>query len=495
VSISPKIKALLFSGFLVWLTLAWINLFSYSLPWMDTWCYLAPAASCSSLFHLRTPLLEGFLGSDQGWGLHFPGAPLLYSCVFSIVTFRPYVAVLMFIILWFALAILVGWSAYQLTREGFWAIVAGVMILVDHTLFEDAQAQRPEIVGALALVLVWMALSDIRPFHGRIRLVCLAGTFFMLPLLHPVTLAVGACICLLLCWQYWASERNGRTVLLTSILGYGGGGLALFLWFYLQPEAWTQFLDHAVSNKVAYSFGRTFWQALQHFYFPTLTGHLLWVIGLFVSVSTLFLWARGRQKAAPGGFWASVILISGLVAHQNFHNLFYLALYLPAAIVLSTLLLFRIHQTASSVRVRRWIQYLTCLFVAGHGLFWATRTFKYLRDGMPYIRGELAQIAQSLPKKGRILIPEALWEDAILEPNRFAMNTLPNSSSSERRILYETFVYRKLVKGDLVIIDRFQIKKPMNVLRPGEWTAMGNYKDVVPGRLEWGYDFEVWRKN
>jgi len=114
---------------------------------------------------------------------------------------------------------------------------------------------------------------------------------------------------------------------------------------------------------------------------------------------------------------------------------------------------------------------------------------------MPYIRGELAQIAQSLPKKGRILIPEALWEDAILEPNRFAMNTLPNSSSSERRILYETFVYRKLVKGDLVIIDRFQIKKPMNVLRPGEWTAMGNYKDVFPGRLEWGYDFEVWRKN
>jgi hypothetical protein len=487
---------LILVGLVLWFALAWVNLYLFSLPWADPWCYLGPAVVNPSPFHLQVPFWGGFLGSNHVWGLHFPGAPLIYSCIFSLVKFRPYIGVLLFIALWVALAICAGWMALQLTGQAFWAVAAGAAILSDRSLFIVAQAQRPELAGSIDLLVVWMALAGMPPARGRLRSVCLFLSFFLLPLLHPVTLVAGGCLCVAL---WWPGERRGgadwRTSLLAS-LGYAGGGVTLFLWFYLQPDAWSQFSDHAASVNIPYSFGVTLWRSLQQYYYPTFSGHLLLAAAILLSASILFSRIRNPRGPVPAGFWGAATLALCLLAEQKFNNTCYLALIIPEAVLITLLFLFKLEQGAAIQRPNPWIRALLVASLCVHGLFWATRTSKFLQAGSPDIRKELDEIAGHLPKQGHVLIPEALWEAALRDPSRFDLNTLPQFASPHRREDYESATYGKLTRGDLVIVDRFQLNQPLEAFPGAEWTVVGEHKHTFPGRAgEWGYDLTIRMRN
>ncbi len=489
------ISLLVLSGLGAWFVAAWANLYWFSAPWADTWCYLGPAAASPSVFRITAPLLGGFSGSDHVWGLHFPGAPLLYSVVFSLVKFRPSVGVLVFIFLWIALAACTGWLVLRLTGQYFWAVAAGALVLSDRSQFAVAQAQRPELAGSLVLLILLMVLAGVPPLRGRSRTPCAVLGFFLLPLLHPVTFAAGACLCLFLGWQAKRDDHPDLRILGASCLGYAGGVLTFFLWFYLQPDAWSQFSDHASTLKIPYTYGGTFWRALQQFYYPTLTGHLMWGAALILSVTILYAWLRRRPESDPALVWAAAIALSCLIIQQKFDNRSYLALYLPEAVVITIVSLFKLQEKAAGPRSRARVRTMVCLFIAAHGLFWATRTTKFLQSGSPHIRSELSRIAWGLPKSGHVLVPEAFWEAALHDPSRFALNTLPQNSSRERRTAYETLAYGGLSSGDIVVVDRFQLNQPLRTFGPRDWTLVENLRHILPGRLEWGYDLAVWRKN
>jgi hypothetical protein len=340
-----------------------------------------------------------------------------------------------------------------------------------------------------------MALAGVSPSNRRSRLLCLGCGFYLLPLLHPVTLAAGACICMVLAWQTRFDGKRDWSIFTSAFLGYTCGGLTLFLWFYLQPEAWLQFTDHAASVRASYSGENSVWRALQILYYPTFTGHLLWITSLFVSLATLYAWIKNRRVTNAIGFWGAAIFISCLVIHEEFNNESYLALYFPEAAILALLLASQLAQRAAFANGHHIVRILLCFFIVGHGLFWATRTLKFLQSGRPHLREELTQIATNLPHDRHVLIPDVLWEAALSDPSRFAMNTLPQHASRQRRQAYEALVYGNLSTGDLVIVDRLQIMKPIYVLPQAGWEMVRRYEHLLPGRLEWGYDFTIWRKD
>jgi hypothetical protein len=482
-------------GLLLWCALAWINLFWFNLPWSDTWCYLGPAAGSPSIFHLEVPLWGGFLGGNHVWGLHFPGAPLIYSCLFSLVGFRPSIGVAIFVALWLALAACTGWMARQLTGKNFWAIAAGSAVLSDRCLFNIAQAQRPEFVGSIALLLLWMALEQVPPLKGKWRLYCILICLFLLPLLHPVTLITGGCVCIALYRvAYLRGSINLKTAILAS-LAYIIGGAALVLWFYLQPDAWSQFSDHASSVNIPFTFGLTLWRSLQFSYYPTFSGHILWAAGILFSALILISWIRNPLRAIPVGGWGAAILIISIFVEQKFNNMFYIGLILPEAVLVTLLILFNFQQRVGDSRIVSLSSTLIVVFICVHGLFWATRTLKFIGAGCPSIRTELAKITNGLPQHQHILIPVVLWEAALRDPSRFELNTLPQFASKYRREEYEAPRYGRLIPGDLVILDRFQLNQPTVSLASGKWTLVSNPKHIFQGRWEWGYDLHIWRKN
>jgi hypothetical protein len=487
----PGAVALIIAIFAAWCWAAWANLYWYDLPWADTWASIAPAASGLPPLHINAPLLANFSGSDRVWGLHFPGVPLLYSVVFSCLRFRPELAVLMFMVLWAALAASTGWLAFRVTGQGFWAVAAAAVILADRSLFAIAQAQRPEFITALDLLLVWMALADIWPLRGAGRHLGAGVAFLLLPLLHPVTLVFGAIACAFLVLRAMRrSQRDGMPVA-APCTGYAAGCAALFLWFYLQPDAWSQFCDHANARRIAYTFGRMFFRSLQQFYFPVFTGYVLIGAALIAAVSALIPWLLGRPQANRVTLVGAVILVLCALIQQNFQNGLYLTLYLPVCVVFAMGLLARLESAGER---GRWVRVLACAAIAVHGVFWAGRTFRFFQSGRPHIREELTRIVEELPKGRRILIPEGLWEAAIRDPSRFDLNTLPQVASPGRRRAYEALVYGRLSAGDAVVVDRLQLNQPVTDFLHGGWTKGKQFTHVFPGRTEWGYDMTVWIK-
>jgi hypothetical protein len=60
---------------------------------------------------------------------------------------------------------------------------------------------------------------------------------------------------------------------------------------------------------------------------------------------------------------------------------------------------------------------------------------------------------------------------------------------------YESLAYGGLSSGDLVIVDRFQLNQPLRAFTHGGWTLVNSFRHIFPGRVEWGYDLAVWKKN
>jgi hypothetical protein len=485
---------MLSAGVAVWILIAWTNLYRFDVPWMDTWCYLSPAATGGAPFHLETPLLGTFAGADHTWGLHFPAAQLIYSVYFALLHFDPEWAVAMFILFWLALGVGVGWSVLRLTGSRLWAAVAIALVLADRSVFAVALGQRPEFIASLALLVAVMALAGLEPFRGGLRLIAAACAFAVLATAHPVTLLVGAGVCLAMALYLRSHPGRNWRLFACSAAGYIIGVAMLFLWFGLQPEAWSAFCDHSAGNWVPFSFGSAFWRSLKEFYYPTLTGHVMWALACLVA--TYSLWTKALKTELPlrAMTVCSLFLILCIIAQQKFYNGYYLSIGVPVVVMLVAVFGSETVACIEDSRLQLVVKIAVCTFVVLHGAFWFTRTLKYVASGCPDVRKELAQVVARLPNSRRILIPEVLWEVAIADPQRYSMNTLPYHASLQRRRAYESYAYGQLRTGDLVVIDRLQSNRPLNRLDGGGWALVGTYTHLLPGRTEWGYDLSVWRK-
>ena len=217
-------------------------------------------------------------------------------------------------------------------------------------------------------------------------------------------------------------------------------------------------------------------------------------MGLVASAFYLSQVVRRTQRADRVTFYGASIVCICFVVQQKFHNVIYISVYFPAVCVLVSLFLFQTIDKASPSHLAGRLRVLVVVFIGLHGLFWGTRTYSWIKCGMPNVRKEILEITNTLPSARRILVPVVFWESAIGRPTAFAMNTLPNTATNQRRTAYEASVYADLIKGDLVVFDRFQPYQPLYPLPHDSWILLKSYKHILPGRHQWGYDLTVWQK-
>lgn len=450
--LSPRVAAASIAALGAWCALGWVHFYRFCFPWADTWCGVGAAAPGGTPLHLHAALLGNFQNADSAWGFHAPFPPLVTSLVFAVLPFSPGRAIGLFLLLWVGVALATAWAVHRATGSRFWSACAAALVLADRCMFSVGAADRPEFLACLGILLAVFAAGE--PSHRFARASAAVGAFLMTAC-HPATLLAAALFVV-------AEAARGlwrRPGVLIALSCGGLAGAALDAsWFAFQPDAWAQFRDHAVHASVPYTFGRTLWLSLQEHYASTGTGHALWLAAVIAAVACL-------RRAAPLAAASGSMLLVLLVAEQKFANVNYLCLGLPvAAVVLASVL---------PARPSRAARLAACLLVGLHGLFWVSRTHKFVADGCPDVRAELAQITRSLPGSGRVLIPEVLWEDAIGDPSRYALNTLPYHSTTARRLDYEAFVYGRLRPGDVVVVDRFQLHPPAHRAHGGRVVARG----------------------
>ncbi len=489
---------------LLWLVLAYVLAGCLAMPWMDSWCYFAPGILSRQAFSLTMPLLDGYRGADTTWAIHWPGAPLLYSCVGPVLRHWPLTYPGVIIGLWLGLA----WAARALmcrfTREpaALWGVMAAV--LLDRALLTIAGDRRPEIVAALA-VMCWLVIVGrcrepaLRPGAGSLFL--LAFFAFAAALSHPVTMACMAGFAAL----GLAGLLLGRLSAPLVLAHFGGlaSGLGVFAGrLHLLPHAKEQFMDHAAT---AQSAGLHFspWLAAVGLYYPSPSGVI--IVGLAVVYgAALLLRGRSGQVTARDGFMprlTAVTFFGLLAACHLFPNPLYVAILIPVASVLAV---------TACMDLARWlagrchippawaVAMALVLLIGGDAAYWVQRVVLFARLGCPNLSSDLARWYGSLPAGAHhVLIPDHLWEAGAMDGgHEVAFVTPPYTVSPGVRLAYERQVLSKLTTGDLVIVDLAAKDSPAQ-LQPwlaGSWPLIMKNERSLPSSSFWGYRFEVYRK-
>lgn len=485
--ISSRRSAISAASLLLWVVLAYVLVGCLAMPWMDSWCYFAPGILAHRPFSLTMPLLDGYRGADTTWAIHWPGAPLLYSCVGPLLRNWPLAYPCIFIALWLGLARATRAVMSRFTSQpvALWSVTAA--ILLDRGLLATAADRRPELLAALCVMgwLIMAARCEAKPRPTTANLGLLAFSSLAAALSHPVTMA-----CMLGLLGLGGIGLLMRRLPVALVLAHGAGvltGLAIFGGrLYLLPHAMEQFMDHATMN---HSSGLHIspWLAVVRLYYPSPSGVI--TLGLAVVYAVVLLSRRGSFLPNV----ASITFFGLLGACHLFPNPYYLVTLMPLAGVFAVLACFDL---AARCKVPVFIALL--ILVGGNAGYWAHRTLLFARLGCPNLSVDIARWYHSLPAGAHhILISDHLWEVGAMDANHdVAFVTPPYTVSPGVRLAYEKQVLAKLTAGDLVIVD-LSAKDTPPQLQPWlaeKWPLVTKNERRLPSSSFWGYQFEVYRK-
>lgn len=483
---------------LVWAAVMFPHLYFFSMPWMDTWCYFAPALIAPTPGHISAPFMGSFLGYNQDWGLHLPGAPLIYSVITPVLPKNGLTGVAILLCLWALTATVAFCLTERLTSKRICGLFGGCLVLADRNLFAIAHAQRPEMLAALILLLlvfVWIRGRESQslwwPLAG-------GGCIAVLTTLHPLSVLISASFCfgllLFVCYQRQWSARSAIVI----AFHWGGlllGALFLYSWFSNHPASWVQFQIHADANRGGFTWGRTLVRSLQQHY-PLYAGHILYVSSLFLGLFAL-TWLRKTDKCIAESaclfqLTCGYLALSAIICQQLFANTFYLAVIFPLVAA----------QFAAGLPIYerllkhrgKLVYVIAAVLLVAQAAHIASRSEKFYRSGLPNIREELQVFMASLPPHKRVLIPEALWEAALTHSSAVLMNTVPHSIDREHRLKYEAEVYSQMESGDLAVVNSFQANAILQAFPNDRWELIEKRTKKFPGKPPWGYEFSVFRR-
>jgi hypothetical protein len=486
---------------LLWLILMYFQLYEFSYPNMDSWCYFAPAAFAQHTFGLSTPLLGDFHGAASTWGLNWPGGELIASLFTPFIHGSSRIYVGWFCLQWLVVGFGTAYLIQKLTLNRFLAVLGAGLILTDRTLFSVAWLQRHELLaGGILLGLVILSpWGSQRELRGKSWCFWALG-FFVLPCLQPACGPAGLCFSVLLLLVSVVTRQRWRE----SVVASGSftlGVLGVFAYFHFQPAAWAFFRDHA-SMGVEISRQKPFfppaqWANIWEYYSRAPTGILFYGAGIVAAVRFIWQGLRDHRTWLEDQNRFQLFLVSSLflvlfAACHRTYNGYYLALVFPFVVILSTV---QLAQIFNFFQTSRLMQLAVVVGLIGiHSLFLDYRAYVLARAGFPRIREELKKTAQLLPASRRLLIPEVLWENYIDASRHVRMNTLPYNASESLRELYEGEVYRDLRRGDILIIDQVQAQPPRYRIRSEEWEEIAHYRCGYISSKFRGFDLTVFRR-
>jgi hypothetical protein len=347
--------------------------------------------------------------------------------------------------------------------------VAVAAILESVIFMAIADAQRPEMLSTV-LLLVWILLlpPQNKPLHLTVRLACAVITF-LLPLCHPVTMV---CVPVLLGWRFLLGTKEERCQLVPHLLACGLGLVMVGLWFS-SPLVLSQFVDHSAVAKAKLTHLRP-WTSLvaglDIFYGPFWVGGVFYAAGAFfcaVSAGNTFfvrkkMMTREDFLARDGaGLALLVVLLSA-----KFYNIQYFALVYPLFVI--EFLVFIVRTGSRKIFA---IILVLALLAGANNL--ARKSGRALLEGAPDVRESFIHLTEHFPTDRTVFIPEILWEVPLKRSVHFVFNTLPHESSFERRRAYEAYVYEGARKGDWLVLDDYQFHTILRPITAEEWELKG----------------------
>ena len=492
------------STFLIlWAVTVFMLDFRFTVPGMDDWCYFAPAAAAEHPLAIKTPLVGDFLGGDHAWCLHWPGAPLIESMLLPFLQWLSISAArIATMILFQAIAAILTYRlARHYTGSDWIGIAAALLILVDRIFLTNAALGRCEPLTSIALLVLLLQFKgrEMRAQSACSRSIA-AVCIFLLPVLHPMTVVVGAAVSVYIAVKGRIRGANWVTSM-TLPLAYFGGVTCLASWFFFQPEAWPQFRDHAAAGHnlmrlggglVPYFFGET--------PFLRYTPIFLYGPAIYFSAAILLAFRAGKRKelqmSGESADWPLlvVVLSSALIASLVFPNVVYLALVLPIATVLAAGGLMRAMKKVA-LPIEPAVCWMLFILAGYHGLTLVTRLQKFIGAGYPNLRAEIHQIFSNLPDAQTILVPDILWEEAIRKAGHYYLATLSQNSSRAMRAAYEDHAFTQVQTGDLLITNRMNYNSILTPVDPKSWEEIAHYKHIFRQHTEWGYEIKIYRRH
>lgn len=462
------LRSALAAGLVLWLGLNIWYIHAQIPPWEDSWCYLGPA-TVSSAPWLTTPLIELPGQPAIPWSLHWPGVPGVWSWLIPRGS-TPLV--------WVGVQVL-GWSCLLLAAANLlrslsvplwiWLWAPAVLAFDRVCLLVVGYGRVEVFAAAVALWAVTVTIRHLRPSGAGGW--ALSGAFLLLPLMHPLTTALG--FGLLMCLLVNRRPADGRERLSVWIPASTFlAGLGLLAISFLASEArWSSFMDHWQAVRSEYR-GGGLPQTLLAFYGPLHTGALLPLAVLGV---TVLAWKR-RDSAV---ILLTICSVGAVLLVAMLHNPFYwvVALALLTVCVAAGAEVWRRTGAPWRTTVLSICGPIFLLAHAGHAWVKAKR---FQERSFVDIRAQIAGSWNAIPSSPLCIIPPVFWECAVLSGRAVVLNTLPRLASPDARARYERDVLGALRTGDLYLVDERQDPRPSTSLSVTEFEEVG--------RLEFRWD-------
>ncbi|HEX4086394.1 MAG TPA: hypothetical protein VHY22_15875 [Chthoniobacteraceae bacterium] len=487
-----------------WLAVAWSNLYFFAFPSMDSWCYSGPAIMAKAPLRLATPFVGTFLGDDKGWGLHWPGGPLLTSLFMPFLPHIPAVFVSVYLGYWMLAAIATMALVRRLTGSPWLALCGFLLVVGDRVSFSITWLERYEMLSgaiAIATLLALCAPADRRP---GLRAAMVAFGFFAMPLLHPVFSGLALAWLVLLGFRTWALGRSYRHFVIAAV-SYGAGWAAFAAYYLTRPLLYMQFHNHAYQNliltKNAPVHGiRKFLANLMEVGAPTHASSAIYLVAMGGTLALLFaLWkSRAQWRDFLLGndlaLFAALGFAVTLGLAQMTYNGYYWSCPWPFAAALACDAAARLAKHFP--RYARPIMTALALLVLLQASFLPARTFLWYRNGFRNMRSELRNFASSLPRAGKIFIPESLWETYAGRNQPVMMNALPYTAGDAMQKSYADFIRPMLHRGDVLVVDQLQSHATQIDFHHAGWKEIGACKMVYSGAgaQAHGYDLTAYVK-
>jgi hypothetical protein len=409
---------------------------------------------------LHWPMMGNFMGYDHTWGFHWIGWPLLRSLFLPLLPWNPVTEFSLLCAIWLAVAVLLA-KTIKRSREGSSAFSAASLSLLAPGFLVALQSYRPEIITGLLLILYPYARDERNGGKGFF----LGMLFLFLPLFHPLGVVIPAA------WItadfIWKLRDSGWKQAIFGAIRpsccLAAGCLLMACWFFLQPQAWDQFLLNIRTQRLlTEGLGPGYWQVMRWGYgsksaFPLV---LLLLGGICGGIIALWhQWQHHRNEAmlrpqtlAAVGFLSASAF--NLVAKNPNSN--HMLAVMPFAAWLFLL-------ACNSVYKDQWLRLrkaLFALFVCVCNVYPLKNMHLLLKQGGKSYRGELRKALGEIPSTGKVLIPVVFWESAqilaLQQKTIYQFSTFPNVLERSKRYSYEDRVLSDIRQGDLLLWDSLQ---------------------------------------
>jgi hypothetical protein len=488
---------------LCWLVVAFLHLYCFAFSSMDSWCYALPGLMARAPFHLADPFLGTFQNWNRGWGLHWPGGPMLVSLISPFLPRSPAVAVSIYLAFWLAISFAVRALVYRLTSSPWTAFCGMLFVLGDKYCFSITWLERYELLAGTLAIMAILALCGWQNERPGLRSAIIGLAFFALPLLNPVYTGLAGGLPIYLGFRTIVLRQSWKPFCI-AVLGYATGWAVFGGYYYFQPWLYAIFHNHAQVNVVlthatAPPGIHTFLHNLLTNDSPTRVGVLMYFVSFAVCAYLLWGFVKsGRNwrqflEREDLVIFTALGLIGTVILAQFTANIYYWVNPWPYAAALNCLAAHRFLQRFPA-RQPLMVGALAVLVLL-HASFWAGRSYVWYKNGFVNIRARARDFADSLPRGGRVFIPEVLWDSfAPGDPNVF-MNSLPYEAGIPNQKLYAAFITPLIHSGDVLVVDARQGHQPLiDPLQPG-WKVIGHCSVTYKAETVHGFEMTAYQKD